>query len=87
MSHNWFVNEDEEVAFCTVCRGWATVDATTDCPGRLMTTAEFDAVKADRLDYVDGKWVDPSVMSTEAGVELEREAREAVHESRHPSLY
>lgn len=40
---------------CTVCDGFEGT-LPTDCPGRKLTTVEADAIYAERLDYVRGRW-------------------------------
>lgn len=66
MEHSFFVCRSCRTDFCPFCMGglkYCTVcraaegSLTTHCIGEHLTPRQEWSVHADRLDYVDGKWV------------------------------
>ena len=63
MEHKQHICNDEycvccngKLTWCVVCQG-AEASMPTDCPGRLLTDIEIDAIMGNTLDFVDGEWI------------------------------
>lgn len=65
MKHNLETHTNCERPHCPICDGGlehcltcdgAEATLPTDCPGRMLTWAEEEAIMSGHLNYADGKW-------------------------------